>query len=236
MKSQRFIEFIKAGLLLILFSLSILFYCAEKKEPLTSGQDLDEMNFDRDLVPAEEGPERSAFGVPAIEIDRFRVQVTGLVDSSFSLSWEEIQKLSAAYTDTLIMYCVEGWQVWGVWKGMLIGDLLDKTGVRADAEYILFECADGYKSVLPVSFLKKYGAMLAYQVNDSLLQEHDGFPLPLIAPGIYGYKWSKWVNRMDVMNVSMVYDRKLEEYLDPAHVPLERRRYFEGQDAKPLDY
>jgi len=60
------------------------------------------------MKPAEEGPERSALGVPTIDLTTYQLEVTGLVDSSFSLTWQEIQAMPAFYTDTIIMYCVEG--------------------------------------------------------------------------------------------------------------------------------
>jgi DMSO/TMAO reductase YedYZ molybdopterin-dependent catalytic subunit len=94
-----------------------------------------------------------------------------------------------------IMYCVEGWEVWGNWKGILIKDLLDKAHLQSDGEYILFESRDGYKTALPISYLENYNAMLAYWVNNALLQKQDGFPLRLIAFGKYGYKWAKVLRR-----------------------------------------
>ena len=140
------------------------------------------------------------------------------------------------FTDTMIMYCVEGWEVWGKWKGVLIKDLLDKAQVQSDGEYILFECLDGYKTALPTSYLEKYNAMLAYQVNTALLQEHDGFPIRLIAFGKYGYKWAKWVTRLRVMDESQLGYWETLGYPDQAEVPLDRRRYYEGDTIKPLKY
>ena len=188
------------------------------------------------LKSAEEGPERSALGVPVIDLATFQLTITGLVDSSYSLSWEEIKELPAASTDTMIMYCVEGWEVWGVWRGVLIKDLLDKAHVHADGEFVLFECRDGYRTTLPTSYLEKYNAMLASQVNKALLREHDGFPLRLIAFGKYGYKWAKWVYKLTVMNESQLgYWEKLG-YSDQADVPIYRRQYYEGDSIKPLQY
>lgn len=147
------------------------------------------------LNPAETGPVRSALGVPDIDLNTFQLEITGLVDSSFSLSWEEIQAMPESNTDTIIMYCVEGWEVWGSWKGILVKDLLDKAHLQAKGDYVLFECAEGYTTALPISYLLKYNAILAYQVNDSPLQVHDGFPLRLVAFGKFGYKWAKWVKK-----------------------------------------
>jgi DMSO/TMAO reductase YedYZ molybdopterin-dependent catalytic subunit len=189
-----------------------------------------------ELLPAEKGPVRSALGVPTINLDNFQLTVTGLVDSTYSLSWEEIKELPPTFTGRMIMYCVEGWEVWGNWKGVLIKDLLDRAHVQDDGAFILFECRDGYKTSLPISYLVKYNAMLAYQVNDALLQSQDGFPLRLIAFGKYGYKWAKWVSKLNVMNQSQLgYWEKLG-YSDQADVSLDRRRFYEGDTITPLVY
>ena len=188
------------------------------------------------LKPAEEGPIRSALGEPAIDLETFQLTIDGLVDSSYSLSWEEIQQLKPAYTGFMIMYCVEGWEVWGKWKGVSIKDLLDKAYVQTGGEYILFESADGYKTSLPIAYLVKYNSMLAYEVNGAPLQSHDGFPLRLIAFGKFGYKWAKWIHKLTVIDKSQLgYWEKLG-YSDRADVPLDRRIFYEGDSAKPLSY
>jgi DMSO/TMAO reductase YedYZ molybdopterin-dependent catalytic subunit len=188
------------------------------------------------LKSAEEGPVRSALGEPTINLATFQLTIGGLVDSSYSLGWEEIKQLPAVFTDTMIMYCVEGWEVWGVWRGVLMKDLLDKAHVHADGEFVLITCRDGYQTALPTSYLEKYHAMLAYQVNNALLQEQDGFPLRLIAFGKYGYKWAKWVYKLTVMNESQLGYWERLGYSDQADVPIYRRQYYEGDSIKPLEY
>ena len=76
-----------------------------------------------------------------------------------------MQVLPATYTDTMIMYCVEGWEVWGIWKGVLIKDLLDKADVQDDGEFVLFTSRDGYQTALPISYLEKYDAMMAFHLD-----------------------------------------------------------------------
>jgi DMSO/TMAO reductase YedYZ molybdopterin-dependent catalytic subunit len=189
-----------------------------------------------ELKSAMDGPVRSALGEPTIDLTAFDLTIYGLVDSSYSLNWEEIKAIPAVTTDTMIMYCVEGWEVWGVWKGVLVKDLLDKANVHDDGEFVLFESRDGYSTALPVSYLVKYNALLAYQVNNAPLQNHDGFPLRLIAFGKYGYKWAKWVYKLRVMSESQLgYWEKLG-FSDQADVLLSRRRYYEGDTVKPLEY
>jgi DMSO/TMAO reductase YedYZ molybdopterin-dependent catalytic subunit len=188
------------------------------------------------LLPAEEGQERSVLGVPSIDLKTFKLEITGLVDSSFSLTWDEIRSMPEAFSDTIIMYCVEGWEVWGNWEGIKVKDLLDKARIRQDGEYVLFRSVDGYTTTLPVSYLIRYNAILAYNVNGSPLKLNDGFPLRLIAFGKFGYKWAKWVNGLEVIKQSQAGFWETTGFSEQADVPLFRRRHYEGQKAKPLEY
>ena len=188
------------------------------------------------FYPAEDGPIRSMFGEPEFDADTLQLRISGLVDSAFALTWTDIQKHSSVTTDTMIMYCVEGWEVWGVWKGIRVQDLLQQAGLHPNAAYLNFECVDGFKSVISLSYAQKYDAMLAYEVNGKLLQNHDGFPLRLIAFGKYGYKWAKWVNKIYVLSFNQVAAWPSDEWLDAGDVPVERRRPYEGEDVEPLEY
>ena len=136
--------------------------CVDDKGLVTHGITMTTPNGEK-LKSVEEGPVRSALGVPVIDLTTFQLTIGGLVDSSYSLSWEEIKELPAAFTDTILMHCVEGWEIWGVWKGVLIKDLLDKAHVHSDGEFVQFRCRDGYQTALPISYLEKYNAMLAFQ-------------------------------------------------------------------------
>ncbi|MDZ7722616.1 MAG: molybdopterin-dependent oxidoreductase [candidate division KSB1 bacterium] len=124
----------------------------------------------------------------------------------------------------------------GVWKGVLVQDLLQQAGLHPNAAYLNFECVDGFKSVISLSYAQKYDAMLAYEVNGEPLQDHDGFPLRLIAFGKYGYKWAKWVNKIYVLSFNQVASWPSDDWLDPGDVPVEWRRPFEGEDVEPLEY
>lgn len=187
------------------------------------------------LRPADKGPVRSATGVPKIELSEFRLSVTGEVDSTLSLGWEDILRLPVAYSDTILLYCVEGWEVWGNWKGVQVAHLLRSARPRIGADYAVFHCLDGYTTCLPVAYLTKYKALLAYEVNGKPLRPESGFPLRLVAFGKYGYKWAKWVHRIDLVKKPVKGYWEKRGYSDEANVPLERRRHYEGEAAKLLE-
>jgi DMSO/TMAO reductase YedYZ molybdopterin-dependent catalytic subunit len=230
--------------ILILFANISFFNCdTDKKTIINENSNNGPFDWTTMLTPdggklksAEEGPIRSALVEPTINLVDFQLEIRGLVDSSFFLTWDEIRALPAVYSDTILMYCVEGWEVFGNWKGILVGDLLGKAHVQPEGKYILFGCADGYTTTLPISYLLKYNAMLAYEVNDLPLKVHDGFPLRLIAFGQFGYKWAKWVNKIEVMNQSRTGYWESYGYPDRADVPVTRRSYYEGKNAPPLEY
>ena len=188
------------------------------------------------LKPAEDGPVRSTLGQPKVDLDSYQLAVSGLVNSPFSLTWEGIQEWPAAHTGKMIMYCIEGWEVWGDWKGILVKDLLQKASLKDNAQYVMFRCIDGYSTALPIAHLQKYDAMLAYEVNGKPLKDHDGFPLRLVAFGKYGYKWAKWVDELEVIDRPRKGTWETRGYSDRANVRVGRRRYYEGADAEPLDY
>lgn len=188
------------------------------------------------LRPAQSGPVRSALGEPKVDLNAYQLEITGLVDSSYSLSWEDILKLPAVSSDTILMYCVEGWEVWGNWKGILIKPLLDKARIQSQGEYVHFGCLDGYATSLPIDYLAKYNTILAYEVNGQPLKAENGYPLRLVAFGKYGYKWAKWINKVEVIDESQLGYWEKRGYSDEANVPLDRRKYYEGENVKPLEY
>ena len=174
--------------LIILFSILTLYSCNDDENLVTNERSgiYYYTPMGDEVKPAEDGPERSAYGVPEIDLDQYQLEITGLVDSSFSLKWNEVQNWEAAYTDTIMMYCVEGWEVWGNWKGIQVDKLLDVAKVKLDGEYILVESAEGFKSLFSLSYLIKYNlssrVCFAISCNIALHLNHRLFDfLPILS-------------------------------------------------------
>lgn len=234
------------NLLLILFVIIILSSCSSNNPveiPETNYNEgityIPSMKTPRGtmLFPAEEGPPLSVFGYPTIDLNSFSLEINGLVDSSFNIPGNELKLWARAQTDIILMYCVDGWEVWGIWEGILVKELLKAAHVQPEGKHVLFSSADGgYTTSLPISYLEKYNVILAYNVNNSSLDTNDGFPLRLIAYGKFGYKWIKWVNKLEVIDKSQAGYWENDGYSDEANVPLPRRMFYEGEDAEPLEY
>ena len=95
---------------------------------------------------------------------------------------------------------MEGWGFNAKWTGFRITDLLNISGLKLGAKYVFFTSADGYSTSLPLDYLQKNSILMAYGINDVTLPPDRGFPLQLVAKGKYGYKWAKWIIRIEVVS------------------------------------
>ena len=94
--------------------------------------------------------------------------------------------------------CVGGLRNNSVMRGVSFASLLDLAGSKADVRTAVFHCADGYVNTHPVEDLIHTDAFMAYAENGRETPAH-GYPLRLVAPGKYGYKWAKWVVRIELV-------------------------------------
>ncbi len=71
----------------------------------------------------------------------WRLVVDGLVTRPLSLSLAQIRSMPHR-TQITRHDCVEGWSAIGKWTGVPLKLLLDQAGLRQDAKYLVFHCAD----------------------------------------------------------------------------------------------
>lgn len=138
----------------------------------------------------------------------WRLEIDGLVDNPLSLS---LADLRAAPSRTQITRhdCVEGWSSIGKWKGARLGPLLDRAGVRPQARYIAFFCADtleltfdgtgDYYETISLVDAHHPQTILAYEMNDQVLPVAHGAPVRLRLERQLGYKMAKYVMRIEAI-------------------------------------
>ena len=80
-----------------------------------------------------------------------------------------------------------------VWKGVPLRDLLEKVGPKPEVKVVVFRCADGYHTAIPVEEALETETLLAYEMNGVPLPTEHGFPIRLLNPGNYGTKNPKWI-------------------------------------------
>jgi DMSO/TMAO reductase YedYZ molybdopterin-dependent catalytic subunit len=139
-------------------------------------------------------------GYPAFHADAYRLAVNGLVSKQLSLNMSDVLALPAV-REKRFYQCVTGWSVPNsVWTGVRLSHLLDMVGPLPSAGAVKFYSFDGvYTESLTMEQARKSDVLLAYKLMDKPLSRAQGAPLRLVVPGMYGYKFIKWVNRIELI-------------------------------------
>ncbi len=129
---------------------------------------------------------------PGLRPNNWHFETYGAVKKPLSLSYEEFVKLPSV-TRKLDHHCVDGWSYLGnQWTGVDIRTIVKMTQPTEDARFIHTEGERGYSSTFPIG----QDLLLAHTRNGEVLPRAGGWPLRLVAPGEFGYKSVKWVQRI----------------------------------------
>lgn len=149
----------------------------------------------------------------ATEFRDWTLVVDGLVRAPQMLPIGQIRAMPARSQITR-HDCVEGWSAIAKWTGVPIKLLLDRAGLRPEARYIVFHCADandGTSYYESFDLIDAYHpqTILAWNLNDQPLPVMNGAPLRLRVERQLGYKQAKYVQRIEaVASLQGVYGGK----------------------------
>jgi DMSO/TMAO reductase YedYZ molybdopterin-dependent catalytic subunit len=138
----------------------------------------------------------------------WKLIVDGLVERPLELSLAEL-RAQPARTQITRHDCVEGWSDIAKWTGARLGPLLDRAGVKREARYIVFHCADSlqpapdgsgrYYESIDLVDAHHPQTILAYAMNDQPLPIAHGAPVRLRVERQLGYKQAKYVMRLEAV-------------------------------------
>ena len=130
--------------------------------------------------------------------------VSGLVEHPAKLSLAELRGFPSR-TQITRHDCVEGWSAIAKWKGVPLGEILNRVRPLPSARYVVFYCADPDDSGLAyyesIDFDDAYHpqTLLAYEINDRVLPVAHGAPIRLRLERQLGYKMAKYVMRIELV-------------------------------------
>jgi DMSO/TMAO reductase YedYZ molybdopterin-dependent catalytic subunit len=137
----------------------------------------------------------------------WRLQVDGLVERPLQLSLDDLRALPAR-TQITRHDCVEGWSCIGKWTGVPLSIVLKRAGLKPEARYIVFSCADSpgerldpskyYESIDLVDAFHAQ-TILAYDMNGAPLGIPYGAPLRVRVERQLGYKMAKYIMRIEAV-------------------------------------
>ncbi len=142
--------------------------------------------------------ENSIKGPQNVDVNSYRLTITGLVNNSKTYTYDDVVNTHQHYEKAVTLHCVEGWDVTILWEGVLVKDLLNEAGVDPRTKVVIFYAYDGYSTSLALNFTFDKDILMAYKMNGLVLPPERGFPFQLVAESKYGYKWIKWINKIEL--------------------------------------
>jgi len=142
--------------------------------------------------------ENSIEGPQHIDIENYTLQVTGLVNTPQNYSYDDVINEHQNCKKIITLDCVEGWSVDLLWEGVLVKDLIGETKPLPNAKAIIFHAYDGYTTSFPIDYVMDNNIMMANKMNNVLLPPERGFPFQLVAESRWGYKWIKWITKIEL--------------------------------------
>lgn len=138
---------------------------------------------------------------PEFVEDTWRLTVDGLFRKPLSLTFADFKALPQE-EQTQDFLCVEGWGVDAVvWKGLTVRELMSQADIDPSATHLIFHSGDTahYTDSLTIEEAGRPETLLAHGLNGDPLVADMGSPVRLILPGNYGYKYVKWVVRVEAV-------------------------------------
>ncbi len=159
------------------------------------------------------------YGQPEVDVDNYRLKVTGLVDNEREFSLAELRNMSQFDIDV-------GFECGGNrsslydglignanWRGVRLRDILNAVGVKPEGEEVVFFGADigseeirdteveqSFARSLPVADAIRDVNLVALEMNGEGLPLFHGRPVRLVVPGYYGVANVKWLTQIHVQD------------------------------------
>jgi DMSO/TMAO reductase YedYZ molybdopterin-dependent catalytic subunit len=140
--------------------------------------------------------ENSIKGVQHVDRKKYRLTVDGLVKNPQSHTYDQLKSFPHQ-KKIVTVHCVEGWKVTVLWEGIAFSEIANRAGVDAHANTVIFHAADGYTTSLELKTVTARNMLLADSVNGIPLPAKLGFPFILVAEDKWGYKWARWIERIE---------------------------------------
>ena len=168
-----------------------------------------------------------------IDPDKHRLMVMGMVKQAKVYTMDDLMRLPAVSRMHFIECGANTGMEWGnvavptvqythgmlsccEFTGVLLSTLLDDCGFdRAKGRFVLAEGADGSGLTRTIAMDRALDdVMVAWAMNGEMLRPENGYPLRLVAPGLQGVSWVKWLRRIEVGDQPWATKDEVLHYVD----------------------
>src|SRR5881296_3052901 len=204
------------------------------------------------VTPADLHFERHHAGVPAIDPQRYKLLIHGMVERPTVFDLEALKRFpsvsrlcflecsgngAAGYGRSrpdLSPQLVDGLTSTSEWTGVPLATLFREVGVKPGATWFLAEGQDAAVMSRSIPVEKAWDdALIAYGQNGEPLRPEQGYPARLLVPGWEGSANVKWIRRIELADRPFMTREETAKYTDP--LPNGTARMFSFvMDAKSI--
>jgi sulfane dehydrogenase subunit SoxC len=204
------------------------------------------------ITPADLHFERHHAGVPAIDPQRYKLLIHGMVERPMVFDLESLKRFPCV-SRLHFLECggngrlsfrgirpdfspqlVDGLTSTSEWIGVPLATLFREVRVRPGAKWFLAEGGDAAVLARSIPIEKAWDdALIAYGQNGEALRPEQGYPARLFLPGWEGNTNVKWIRRIEVADRPFMTREETAHYTDP--LPDDTARMFSFvMDAKSI--
>ncbi len=135
---------------------------------------------------------------PNVPVQKFRLDIDGLVELKVSLSHGEFMALPQVES-VCDIHCVTQWSRYdNRWKGVSARTLLDLARPKAEAKHVIFHSFDGYTTNVRLDQFDQPDSFLVHEWEGKPIERQHGGPVRVLIPRLYLWKSAKWVRRIEI--------------------------------------
>jgi methionine sulfoxide reductase catalytic subunit len=159
----------------------------------------------RKLIVPTDTPDR--FGLKVMEFNpiiapdpaKWELTIEGQVGLPMKLKVADLRQFSQI-SQSSRMKCVQCWSGRILWGGFRCGELFRLVQPQPSASWVRIDCADRYYDYVKMEDLLNPRTLFALTMNAEPLTPEHGAPLRLVIPFKYGYKSSKLITKLTLVD------------------------------------
>jgi DMSO/TMAO reductase YedYZ molybdopterin-dependent catalytic subunit len=193
---------------------------------------LPKIPIDQHVVP--NWPVLSLSESPDIPLDQWRLEVGGMVENPFTLTWTEFTALPQV-EDASDFHCVTTWsRLDNHWRGVQFKTIAELAVPKEEAKWILttgydrdVTSGEPYTTNLPLARAIEEDVLLVHMWEGKPLPRDHGGPCRMITPKLYAWKGAKWIRKIEFLDRNHRGFWEVRVYSDTAE-PWFNDRYSSG--------
>ena len=143
---------------------------------------------------------------PDVPLSAWRLEVGGLVDNPFTLTWDDLLALPQV-DDVSDFHCVTTWSRYdNHWRGVRFKTIAELAVPKESARHVLCTGSDfepgtsiPYTTNLPLARAVEDDVLLVHTWEGLPLPREHGGPCRMITPKLYAWKGAKWIRRIEFL-------------------------------------